>query len=560
MPQVPQKCPKCGKENYAQAVRCFACHLPLTRVNRDIPTGYLQREHRLKDDRYLIWDDIGEGGMSVVYRAKDLEKKSRYVAIKKMQQHLFGENLLLAKQAFQREAEMLRTLKHSQIPVLYDYFYDEDHWHLVMELIEGKCLTPKISLTDILNYSIQLCNVLEYLHKQKQPLVFRDLKPSNIMLAHNGTIYLLDFGIARFFQPGQEGDTLLFFSEGYAAPELRNQRYDSKLQTTPLSDIYSLGITIHVLLSGVNPRQHQLAAIHSLAALGIKVPQELDALIAEMVSEKMKDRPDIDAVKQRLLAIQQSITTSSGSLMPDIPPFAISQPSLEEHLSQEKGQFPYCYQQHQGSVTLLSWSPDSRMLATASSERDVRVWLALTGKAVGGGYTWKKEERAVPDNVDNGDAQWKVLAWSLDGTFLALGYERGFVKTYNVQTSKWSTISANIAASALAWSCDKAYLAFGDEDGRVCVWKIGNNNRRVLDQKVIQRGTISSLSWSPGGHFLASGCFDGTVHIWSLREQKSVYCYAGHQGSEVNAVAWSPDGRYLASADSLGRVHVWRVM
>ena len=156
---------------------------------------------------------------------------------------------------FLREALLLARLQHDALPTLYDYFIEDGYWYLVMDYIPGPTLsaymhqyTPLPPL-EALNYAMQLCDVLEYLHKQNPPVVFRDLKPSNIILTPEGRVTLVDFGIARYFKAGQMTDTAEFGSPGYAPPE----QYQGGSQTDGRSDLYSLGVILHEMLSGKRP-------------------------------------------------------------------------------------------------------------------------------------------------------------------------------------------------------------------------------------------------------------------------------------------------------------------
>lgn len=156
---------------------------------------------------------------------------------------------------FLREALLLARLHHPAIPTLYDYFIEDGYWYLVMEYVAGPTLANYIRQyaplppLEALNYTMQLCDVLDYLQQQTPPVVFRDLKPSNIILSPEGRLMLVDFGIARYFKEGQINDTTDFGSPGYASPE----QYEGSGQTDGRSDIYSLGVILHEMLSGKRP-------------------------------------------------------------------------------------------------------------------------------------------------------------------------------------------------------------------------------------------------------------------------------------------------------------------
>jgi serine/threonine protein kinase len=156
---------------------------------------------------------------------------------------------------FLREALLLARLRHPAIPTLYDYFLEDGYWYLVMEYVPGPTLASYIRQNaplpplEALNYAMQLCDVLDYLQQQTPPVVFRDLKPSNVILSPEGRLALVDFGIARYFKEGQINDTTDFGSPGYASPE----QYEGSGQTDGRSDVYSLGVILHEMLSGKRP-------------------------------------------------------------------------------------------------------------------------------------------------------------------------------------------------------------------------------------------------------------------------------------------------------------------
>jgi len=208
-------------------------------------------------NRYLIQEVVGFGGMGSVYRARDLHfpNVTKLVAVKEMinsaPDPLVRSTIV---QNFEREANLLATLHHPSIPRIYDYFSLESRSYLVLEFIHGKDMEAIIndtsgflSETQVLSWAIDLCDVLEYLHQHKpDPIIFRDMKPSNVMINSNGEVMLVDFGIAKSFQSGIKGT--MIGTEGYSPPE------QYRGEATPMADIYSLGATIHHALTRRDPR------------------------------------------------------------------------------------------------------------------------------------------------------------------------------------------------------------------------------------------------------------------------------------------------------------------
>jgi len=210
--------------------------------------------------RYIILRKVGGGGMAAVYQARDQRLANKFWAIKEMStaQLTTPQALQDAIATFQREARMLSQLNHASLPKVTDFFEDSGRYYLVMDFITGETLDKKLAAQAnrpfpepvVLDWADQLCDVLTYLHSRTPPVIYRDLKPSNIMLDDKGRIFLIDFGIARHFNPAKTTDTIPFGSPGYAPPE---QYAQSGQQSDPRSDVYALGVTLHELLTGHDP-------------------------------------------------------------------------------------------------------------------------------------------------------------------------------------------------------------------------------------------------------------------------------------------------------------------
>jgi serine/threonine protein kinase len=287
----------------------------------DNKTGRLSPQSMLHQ-RYLIVGHAGRGGMSAVYQAVDTRFGNRHSAIKEMSQgHLNADEIDAATARFQQEAALLGSLHHPNLPLIYDAFSENGRSYLVMEYIDGKTLLQMLKdsgghalpVAQVLNYAIQLCDVLAYLHSQNPPIIFRDLKPTNVMVRENGHVVLIDFGIARFFKEGQAQDTVFLGSPGYAPPEQHGTS-----QTNARSDLYSLGATLHCCLTGRDPFLAQdrfiFPPVHQLNPL---VPIELDQLIQRMLSMDERQRPaSALEVQQALLRIKQHSSDATTGLDP----------------------------------------------------------------------------------------------------------------------------------------------------------------------------------------------------------------------------------------------------
>lgn len=283
-------CENCGAANASGAHFCQHCASPLPFKHT---TGTLP-EQKLLSSRYQLESLIGQGGMGAVYKAVDTRFNNRSVAVKAMSRAgLSGSYIQEAEAAFEHESHLLADLMHPNLPRIYDHFTEDERSFLVMDFIEGQTLEDylekaggnSIPLDQVLAWGEELCDVLSYLHNHQPPIIFRDLKPSNVMIGESGHIYLIDFGIARLFKPGQLHDTVALGSPGYAAPE----QY-GKTQSTPRSDIYSLGALLHQLLTGADPID-QPFFFRPASQLNPTVTPELETLIAQMLEMDATKRP-----------------------------------------------------------------------------------------------------------------------------------------------------------------------------------------------------------------------------------------------------------------------------
>lgn len=213
----------------------------------------MRKTGELIDGRYKILRKLGEGGMSVVYLAVN-EKVNKHWAIKEVKKEGV-ENFETVHQRLLTEADILKRLHHPNLPDIVDIIENEETFLLVMDYIEGRQLEsivqeygPQKEET-VVNWGKQLCDVLSYLHSQNPPIIYRDMKPANVMLQKDGKVGLIDFGTAREFKESQAEDTLCLGTCGYAAPE----QYKGQGQSDIRTDIYCLGVTLYYLLTGHNP-------------------------------------------------------------------------------------------------------------------------------------------------------------------------------------------------------------------------------------------------------------------------------------------------------------------
>jgi serine/threonine-protein kinase len=209
----------------------------------------------LLDGKYSILSKIGSGGMSTVYLAIN-EKANKPWAVKEVRRDAV-QNYDIVRQSLVVETDLLKKLKHKNLPSIVDVIERKEDFLIVMDYIEGITLENVINESgpqkqeDVVAWAIQLCDVLSYLHSREPAIVYRDMKPSNIMLRYDKSVVLIDFGTAREYKETSEGDTRCLGTQGYAAPE----QFGGLGQTDARTDIYCLGATMYHLITGHNPTE-----------------------------------------------------------------------------------------------------------------------------------------------------------------------------------------------------------------------------------------------------------------------------------------------------------------
>jgi hypothetical protein len=544
-------CPHCGAANEEKDRRCFACTRSLT--------GPLEEEQEiLLHGRYQIQTQIGSGGYGAVYRALDTQEHGRVVAIKSI--NLKGLNpteIIEATDGFNREHTLLSQLAHHHLPQVYDYFTDPEHWHLVMQYIEGATLeyylrnpeddhlhaTRTLPLDEVIDMALQLCDVLNYLHTHNPPIIYRDLKPSNIMRTPQGRLYLIDFGIARHYKAGQTKDTIPLGSPGYAAPEQHG-----KAQTTQRADIYSLGALLHLMLSGDDPSETPFS-FAPLRAYGEEGFSELADLIPQMVNLDASHRPpNVQVIKQHIQdIIRQRQKTPPAPIKPaqtgrgTMTTFTLAQPGSQAYSSDY-----YVPGQTQQQVGRQKKKP-------LTTRRQLLIGLAAIGIFYGGNIAFSaiggemiKREMPPQNDFPPIDPTNPPATTSLNRTRIATRNKQELIIPLD---------------TAQLMGYDTIHFASADETGLISFWDETNTQRFQIG--IGQ--AVRSLNWGPkNGYLLAATAHDVyRIIVRELQEGSNSLLSDWHMklnlpNEPITSVAFSNNENDILVADRTGTVTVYQ--
>jgi len=334
--------------------------------------------------RYRIVQLVGKGGFGAVYKALDERfQGQRVVAIKELSDaQVSPSEKAKALQDFRREANLLVQLSHPNLPNVSDFFEEGGKAYLVMEFIEGETLEKKqdeaggpLDEALVMGWALQLCNVLHYLHTRPHPIIFRDMKPSNVMVTRDREIKLIDFGIARFFKATVTKDTSLLGSQGYAPLEQYGRG-----QSDARSDIYALGATLYDLLTNEVPadsptRRVNPQAFQTPRQLNPAISSATEAIVLKSMEEEPRDR------FQSAAEMYQAIVTS-GVVPPNSPGLPISGPLPGFPISQSLPTYPTTSKGSPATVSPPSISPSKTpAIPSAGQPRVTRRRLLIGGIA-----------------------------------------------------------------------------------------------------------------------------------------------------------------------------------
>ena len=363
-------------------------------------------------ERYRIVGPLGAGGFSSVYQARDMRfpNVTKLCAVKEMVISAPDPQMrALTIKSFEREASMLAMLDHPAIPDVSDYFTEGDRSYLVLELIRGKDLdewleeqTDHLDQEKAISWAMQLCDALYHLHSQKpQPIVFRDVKPSNIMLDHRERIRLIDFGIAKVFEMGDKGT--MIGTEGYSPPE------QYRGQAEPAGDIYALGATLHHLLTKQDPRLEPpfTFAERPISKVNPHVTPAFEAIIMRCLAYDPKDRfSDAKALKDALEVLLQRPATAVFDSDPNIPIPTTNIPGVAAPQATDTA-----------AAQIVS---QAQPIWEFKCEDEIRGKAAVSGNMV---YVGAYDNNLYALNSDTGEFAWKFPASDSIGGSTPFVYE-----------------------------------------------------------------------------------------------------------------------------------------
>ena len=487
------------------------------------------------ENRYEIKRVAGRGGMSTVYAARDLRfsQVERICAIKEMFDLDPDTNIRSLRLVnFERESALLATISHPAVPKIYDYFTHNGLVYLVLEYVDGQDLERLLEArkapfeeAQLCQITTEVCSVLATLHgRQPDPIIFRDLKPSNIMLRSTGQIALVDFGIARTIQGRQRGT--MIGTEGYAPPEQYRGIADAR------GDIYALGATLHHLATNTDPRQETPFTFHDrpIRKFNPRISDPFAALIAKMVAYNPADRHEsVAAILHDLHALDRHPSLLATPTLGAPPP------------SRETEREPQPPHVGAGNVVPLGRRPAAKKRAA----RGRRVETGMVGERV----AWSAQ---TDDEVRGSaifDGRWFAIG-SYDGHLYSLTPHDGSVR-WKFRTGR-GVVTRPAALNGL--------LFFGSEDNAVYAIDAVSGEQRwtfrttmpVRSSPAAHRGQV--FVGSDDGIVYALNAVDGAV-MWRHRTWGPVRSSPAVAGGVV--YCGSDDGNVYAINEDTGKLR-WR--
>lgn len=559
------------------------------------------------DNRYELLDLLGEGGMGQVFKARH-NRLGKIVAVKSLR-HLSHDPVEQAKflDAFESEARILAELDHDALAKVSDFFEVGGVHFLVMEFIDGRTLARVVELAPrnlsqrrVIQWALELCDVLSYLHRQNPPVIVRDLKPENIMIDSKRRLRLVDFGISKRLRPGEGTHEIV---KGMGTAEYAPLEQYGNSTTDQRSDIYAFGATLYFLLTEIAPppawkRASEGAEPIPPSRVNDTVTKPFEDLILTMMALRRENRPQsVEEVLRVLRRFDPDQPEPVGAVyvpaaavvpQPHLPPPVqrkgewVDLPVPPEYSSADSGARRYgmpgsSLERPKMAVVPSTTGriPQPKVLSCKSLRRYASIPYAVKtcpGKpllAVAGRFLhlWSLETEQMLHKLWSGEQQIVSLDFSPDGRFLYAAEYEGKIRQYEVSSGK-----------KLASLGRRSWGLFPDRNRDICVLYGSQqvavasdaSNIRIFDlhrgeiTKVLdwhQTGLLSrigrksvSVATSRGGH-LAAGGADGSVTVYEKGDFEKL-CRKNIGRGEIQALEFSPNGEFLAVADAKGTVHI----
>lgn len=544
---------------------------------------------------------VSRGGMGAVYRAQDLRfNVKKIVAVKEMINQATDEDTRRTIiENFEREANILATVNHPAIPTIYDYFTLGSRSYLVMEFIHGANLENKLHEAGgpldeemVISWGIALCDVLDYLHTQEpEPIIFRDVKPANILINKKNQITLVDFGIAKTFQTGTKGT--MIGTEGYSPPE------QYRGEATPKVDIYALGATMHHLLSGMDPRTEPPFTWDErpIQEANPKISTGTATIINTTLQYNPSDRfASAGEMKKALISVAQQ----TGMLTEDLSIAQATQFLQDEShspvwefkcedeirgsanyqngiifigsydhnvyaLDSSSGDFIWKYAANGGVVSKpaihenkLFFGSVDQYVHTISIRNGKRVWIQSTDGAIysspaiaeGHLFIGSDDEYLHVINIINGREAWRTNLGArirsspiVVGDLIYVGSENGEIQCYDFSGNiKWRTSSKRAVTASPYFHNNVIYISSMDS----VLYAIDSQSGWVIWRFRMEGGSIST----PTVHenYIFVGSTDGNLYCVNSKSSKKVWNF--NTDNQVNSSpVYFKDAVYFSNAD-----------